>query len=342
MNSSTTHLFFLGWDTSKETLNYCIRSQTGAIIDEGEVRNDASYIYTLLHQLAQQHEGTISDFLHCVENTGQYCHPLLSLSAQLPELYIWLEDPLQLNRSMGRQKNKTDRVDARNIAEYCLLHHRKAKQYQLPSKLQQQVDFINKMRLRLVRQKQSLSTSLNERKAFALEPLDELAVNIIEQQLKATVEAITELENRLEQLIANNSKAARSYAIARSVLGFGPKNTLTIMAITGLFEKISTAKACASYAGISPHPRQSGKCLNRANTSRAASKELKTAIHQGAKYLIAPQCKSPFKDIYQRLRDRGRTYNQAINAVRNKMITVLYACLEKDTMYDKKIHQSLA
>ena len=343
MNSSTTQQFFIGWDTSKETLNYCVRSLSGAIISEGKVRNETSFIYTLLCQLAQQHDVTISEFLHCVENTGQYCHPLLGLTAQHPEFYVWLEDPLQLHRSMGRQKNKTDVIDARNIAEYCLLHHRKAKQYQLPSKLQQQVDFINKMRLRLVRQKQSLSTSLNERKAFALEPLDELSVNIIEQQLSATMQALKQLEKRLEQLIAKDVKAARSYAVARSVLGFGPKNTITVMAITGLFEKISTAKACASYAGISPHPRQSGKCLNRASrTSRAASKELKTAIHQGAKYLIAPQCDSPFKDIYQRLRNKGRTYNQAINAVRNKMITVLYACLEKDTLYDKKVHQSLA
>lgn len=341
MNYSPAHQFFVGWDTSKETLNYCVRSMLGAIINEGEVKNDRSSIRALLQQLAQQHEVFLGEFLHCVENTGQYCHPLLGLSAQLPELYIWLEDPLQLNRSMGRQKNKTDIIDARNVSEYCLLHHRKATQYQLPSQLQQQVDFINKMRLRLVRHKQALGTSLEERKAFVLGPLDKLSVELIKQQLEATKKTITELEQRLEHLIAKDTKAARKYAIARSVLGFGPKNTLTVMAITGLFEKIPTAKACASYAGISPHPRQSGKCLKRnSRISRAASKELKTAIHQGAKYLITPQCDSPFKDIYQRLRLRGRTYNQAINAVRNKMITVLYACLQKDTMYEKKVHQS--
>lgn len=199
MNSSPTQQLFVGWDTSKETLNYCVRSLKGAIIDEGDVKNDPSSIKALLHQLAQQHEVSISEFLHCVENTGQYCHPLLGLSAQLSELYIWLEDPLQLNRSMGRQKNKTDIIDARNISEYCLLHHRKVTQYQLPSKLQQQVDFINKMRLRLLRQKQALVTSLEERKAFALEPLDELTVELIKQQLNATEKTITELEQRLEK-----------------------------------------------------------------------------------------------------------------------------------------------
>ncbi len=32
---------------------------------------------------------------------------------------------------------------------------------------------------------------------------------------------------------------------------------------------------------------------------------------------------SPFNDLYDRLRAIGRTYRQAINAVRNKMIRVV-------------------
>jgi len=125
------------------------------------------------------------------------------------------------------------------------------------------------------------------------------------------------------------------------VPGIGPKNVLAIIAITEMFNKITTASACASYAGISPHQHQSGSSLKRAGrVSKAANRELKTAFHQGAQFLIIHP--SPFQALYQRLRDKGRSYRQAINAVRNKMIKVLYACLDKNVTYDKKYHNSFA
>ncbi len=241
MINSNVYRFFAGWDTAKEKLNYCVRDINGTIIAEGEVQNSSSSIRTLISRLIQSQNAEAGQWIHCVENTGLYCHPLLRLCAERDTLCVWLEDPLQLNRSLGRQKNKTDIIDARNIAEYCWLHHRKAQLYQLPSRLRQQVDFINKMRLRLVRQKQALSTSLNERKAFILDPLDTFSVQLIEQQIQSTAAAIKKLENRLEQIIHEDIQASRSYTITRSVLGFGPKNTLTVMAITGLFEAIPTA-----------------------------------------------------------------------------------------------------
>jgi transposase len=118
------------------------------------------------------------------------------------------------------------------------------------------------------------------------------------------------------------------------------KNSIVILVITGLFERIPSAGKCASYAGISPHERQSGTTLRqRFRASRSASRSLKTAFHQGAMSLI--QGDNLFNQLYRRLRAKGRSHKQAINAVRNKIIKVLYACLGKDTMYCKKYHQNL-
>lgn len=332
--------YFVGWDVSKDSLNYCVRDLSFQILHEGRVSNRSSAIQTLLKQLTVQLGRRQEEILHCLENTGHYGNPLLGVAQKLG-LKIWQEDPFQLNRSMGRQKDKTDHLDARNIAEYCVIHRHRAVLYQPFRPLILRLRDLSKLRLKLLRTRRALQVSLQEKSAFALVDLDPCVVTIMEEQIKLLTRHIDQIGQRILTLIATEPKAQRKLDIALSVAGIGPKNVISILAVTGLFEFISSAKQCACYAGISPHARQSGSSIKkRQRVSRAASKELKTAFHQGAIFLICRP--SPFKDLYDRLRAKGRTYRQAINAVRNKMIRVLYACLEKNVMYDKKMHQSFA
>jgi hypothetical protein len=57
---STPYRFFVGWDTSKESLNYCVRDLSGSIILEGEVQNSTSSIRDLLRHLTQL-QNSVSD-----------------------------------------------------------------------------------------------------------------------------------------------------------------------------------------------------------------------------------------------------------------------------------------
>ena len=333
--------FFMGWDVSKDSLNYCLRDASQLDpLHEGQVPNQAAAITRLLQRLSRELDATLIDFAHCVENTGRYTNPLLSVVQPLG-LRLWLEDPLHLKRSMGRQKRKTDAVDARNIAEYCRWKHAQATWYEQPSELRLQLRELSTTRTKLVRYKQSLYTSRQAKQAFKL-----VAPNPVDQQVKQhlieTLETqIDALDAEILRLIEADVTARRKLEIARSVPGIGPKNVMVILAITGLFERIRSARACAAYAGLVPYEYESGTSVRKANrVSRAVSKQLKTALHQGAVFLIVRP--SPFQDLYQRLRAKGRTYRQAINAVRNKMIRVLYTCLERDVIYDKKIHAALA
>ena len=180
-----------------------------------------------------------------------------------------------------------------------------------------------------------------EMQQFSLIPIDESTATIFQDHLQQMQQQLKQIEQQIEACIAEADQTIqRKVAVARSVPGIGPKNSITILVITGLFERISSARKCASYAGISPHERQSGTTLRqRFRASRSASRSLKTAFHQGAMSLIKGD--NLFNQLYRRLRANGRSHKQAINAVRNKIIKVLYACLEKDTMYCKKYHENL-
>lgn len=333
--------YFVGWDVSKASLNFCVRDPLQSEpVEEGQVANTASAIAKLLRGWSKTLAADLAAFAHCVENTGRYTHPLLGLVEPLG-LRLWMEDPLQLKRSMGRQKRKTDAVDARNIAEYCRYKCAQATWYTQPSPLSIHLRELSHARTKLVRTRQSLRTSRQAKEAFGLVEPNEVC-QAVQQELVAVIgQKLATLDEEILRIIKADEQAKRKLEIARSVPGIGPKNVVVILAITGIFERISSARACAAYAGLVPYEFESGTSIRKRNrVSRAVSKELKTALHQGAISLI--RSPSPFKELYDRLRVRGRTFRQAINAVRNKMLRVLYTCMEKNVMYDKKIHAGLA
>lgn len=334
-------LYFVGWDISKDRLNYCVRNTAREIVQEDEIANKPTAIKKLCRSLAKQLESDSSCFLHCAEHTGQYTNPIRKAAIDL-KMQLWLEDGLQLKYSKGRDKDKTDRLDARYIAEYCQNRRHRAVFYEPAREVEVQLDTLSKMRLKLVRKRQSLKASYREMKQFTLVDLPESYSEVNENLIKSLNQQIKVLEKQIKKLIFSDEALKRIYKIALSVPGVGRSNVLVILSITGCFKRIKTAKACASYAGISPHPHQSGSSVRRkSKTSKAASRQLKTAFHQGLMFTVH-KAHLPYHALYTRLRQKGRSYNQAMNAARNKMIRILYACITNDVMYDKKHHGILA
>lgn len=333
--------YFVGWDNSKETLNYCLINGDLEVIHEGECSNTQSSIKELTMQWAREFNYPKDAFLHCVENTGHYSNPIRK-AATKHRLNLWVEDGLQLKLSMGRQKNKTDKVDARLIAQYCCIHRRSAQLYQAPRDIEVQLDELQKLRTSLIRKRQSIKTSYKGKTQFNLASISTSYREINKAVLQVLNEQIKKLEKDIRKLILSDEKLKRIYQIALSVPGIGRANVLVIMGITGCFKRIKTARACACYAGVSPHPHRSGSSIRKkSKTSRAASKQLKTAFQQGVTFLLH-RPSSPYYALYQRLMGKGRSHNQAANAARNKMIRILYACVKNDVMYEKKHHKMLA
>lgn len=332
--------YFCGWDVSKSTLNYHLCDLEGRLHCEGQIANTLESLKQLLKRFTQDYGASVELTLHGAENTGQYTNRLYQLSQECGA-HLWVQDALHLHKSLGRQRDKSDQIDAGLIADYIRRHSDQACLYQLPSKFLLKLKSLYRLRKTLVKTLQRTQTSYREMKEFELVSMDEQDTQIIEQHIDQTRQQLRKLEQRIEECFAQADETVkRRIEIARSIPGIGPKNVLSIMVITGNFERIPSAEKCASYAGICPHIRQSGTSLRaRFRSSRSASRELKTAFHQGAMSLIRGD--NPFNSIYRRLREKGRSHKQAINAVRNKIITVLYACLKNDSTYCKKRHLRL-
>jgi transposase len=334
-----TYQFFIGWDVSKSKLDYSVFHGLEHL-KNGVIPNTVEAISKLLDQLEAELSIPADQTLHCAENTGRYTNRLRQASI-VNGLQLWVEDPANIKKgSAGRDKDKTDALDAGRIAEYAFRYQDRVKLYQATDGLTSQLRTLNTQRRQLVKALTGMRVAFKEDQLFASTTLEEQDVEEITKGhdlIKAQIQAI---ENIMRRLIDQNPLAKRVYQVAKSVPGMGPKNTIVVMVITGLFERIDNARSCASYAGIAPHKHQSGSSVNRkSRTSKAANSELKTAFHQGAIALITR--KGIYRDKYEKLITKGKTHLQAVNAIRNKIIGVLFACVKKDSMYDKNYHLSL-
>lgn len=331
--------FVLGFDCSKSTLDFGLLNVSEQTITHGQIANQVKVIHELVEQVIEKSGCSKIRILLCAEQSGLYTN-YLKLAAVQYQYQLWVQDALELKLRSGRQKGKTDKKDAGMIAKYASRYADQAVIYQLPNPIILKIKKISRQRSELMESLTRWKIRLREEEDFGLVATTERSQRIFDRLLKEMKASIKQLDEELLELIKTDELARAKYEIMQSVPGLGPKNSVIIIAETELFTKTKNARACSSYAGICPYKYESGTSVrSRTRTLKPCNKRLKTAFHQGAISLIRRE--NLYKDLYDRLRSKGRTHLQAINAVRNKMIRVLFACLEKEVMYEKNLHGSL-
>lgn len=339
LHEGMNYHYFIGLDCSKAKLDYALINAAGQVLTQGKVDNQHRKIVAWMSGLLADYDCQADQVLLCAENTGLYSNRLKVVATD-KDYTLWCQDALELKLRSGKQKSKTDAADALLIARYARRYADQAVPYQMPEADTLRLKQISRQRTTLLQDVTAWKVRLNEQLDFGLIAMDKTVRRLLKKHIRQAEKIIAELDTILFDLIKANDAAKRIYDLTISVPGFGPKNTITMLAETEFYDKTPTGKACASYAGLCPHKYESGSSVKRrARTSKACNKRLKSALHLGAMSLIKHD--NIYRSLYDRLRNKKRLHLQAINAVRNKMVTVLFACLRDDTMYQKNLHGSL-
>ncbi len=107
------------------------------------------------------------------------------------------------------------------------------------------------------------------------------------------------------------------------------------------FKKITGARKMACYAGVAPFKHQSGtSIMGRNKVSHLANKPLKTLWHMAA--LSAAHGKGELAKYYQRKVAQNKNKMLVLNAIRNKILHRIYACIKAQRMYEKEYVRNLA
>jgi len=118
-----------------------------------------------------------------------------------------------------------------------------------------------------------------------------------------------------------------------SMPGVGAVTCATFIAEVGDISRFPSPAKLASYAGLSPKVRQSGRSVNSVTKPRGGNRRLKRVLVLSASKSIL-FCEES-RRYYERKRAEGRCYNSSITALARKRLDVMYAMLRDGKPYER-------
>jgi transposase len=322
---------FIGIDISKGTFDLAlIKDNNLLVVASDDFPNSSSGIVQLEAFLKNQGLN-MEETLFCMEHTGIYCR-LLSHYLTECKYYVWLEMPVKIIRSLGLQRGKNDKIDAKRIAEYACRKKDKAVLWAPPREVVMKIHDLLTLRDRLIESRKSLKQPIKE----LIDTGFKDAANLIESRCKITLNAIDkeikQIEKDLNGLINKDSNLKRLFGLATSVPGIGKITSMYMLYFTNEFTLYLNPKQLACYCGVAPFEHKSGTSIRgKTRVSHFANKKLKKLLH-----LVAMSTIGKNKDLtayYVRKVGEGKGKKLVINAIRNKILHRLCAVIQRGTPY---------
>lgn len=146
----------------------------------------------------------------------------------------------------------------------------------------------------------------------------------LEEILPLLLEQIDLLDSQLRTL---DHRISESYDQAglyfTTIAGVGTLSAATILGEFGSVERFKQGKQMVAFAGVDPKLRESGQHRGQVHISKRGSRYLRRALYLACQGVVRKD--DYFNAIYQRHRDNGKSYKEAIIAVMNRFIHVIYA-----------------
>lgn len=313
--------FFTGIDVSKQWLDIAVFKPIDGIVQQTRINNNVKDIRFFLKGLKKQLKVEITEHLFCMEHTGKYGHAFLSASA-LEKAKVWVELPIQIKRSQGLVRGKTDQWDAARIAQYAYRFADKAVFWKPAEKTIQDIKELQVKRSRLVKAHSQL---IQENKS---DPL-------FKKPLLALKQAIQDIELKMEQLLEKNEVARHQYELLKTVPGIGKPTAMALIVVTNGFTRLTESRKLSCYAGLAPFPYSSGSSVKgRTKVSKMGDMKLKVLLNLSAWNAI--RSISAFKDYFKRKVGEGKHKLSVINAVRNKLLALALSVIKRNSPFIKE------
>jgi transposase len=259
--------------------------------------------------------------VYLMEATGVYYEQLAwYLHSKKCDLSVVLPNKAKKYKESLGLKSKTDRIDARGLAQMAC--------EQQCIKWQPLSDNIYMLRL-VTRQIQSLSeqsTALyNQLHALQHGMFRDKAIEkMLQKQLAVLKKNKALLKMKVQELIKTDPLLKQKFEKIGKIKGLGYQSLAMIVAETNGFAAFESAAQLVSYAGYDVVANDSGKRIGKTKISKKGNSRIRRSLHFPAFNMIKYEV-SVFKNLYQRVYERSKIKMKAYTAVQKKLLTIIYA-----------------
>ena len=299
-----------GADVAKDKIDVSINGDKPFIIE-----NSAAGIAVLVKLLLEE----IKPDLVVLEPTGGYELELMDLlhAAQIP---FYRCHPTQF-RNFARSKGylaKTDRLDARLLAEYGL--ERSPEPTPPPDPLLVSIKARMKRRAQLVRERTREKNRRQRERDKQLKAM--MAENI--QHLDAQIKM---LEAQMLERIGQRESLQRMFDLMMSIKGVGKINAVLLTVCLSEFADLRP-KELVSLFGLAPVACESGRSFGK-RSIRGGRSYIRGALYMAA--LSAARYNPDLKAFYDRLIGRGKPPKVALVGAARKLVVLACAVAKRGT-----------
>jgi len=334
---------YIGLDVSMKRTFICAMSEEGKVVHEGSEVTDPHLVADYLFKLGMKE--MIVGF-----ESGSLT-PYLLRGFKEKGIDARCMDARKLSPILALKVNKTDKNDARGIAEalragmytavYCKPEESINRAILLTARralVQQQTDLKNSVRgllkgygVRLGSISAKKFGAAVRKKLEAHEEIVQLSIDCLIEAFDKLVEEIEKLDKKMLQIAAQDREVQR----LMTVPGIGPVTALTYKAEifdAGRFKKSRTVGA---YLGMTPTQYASGETQRQGKTSKCGSKELRFLLVEAGIVILTRSKKwSKLRAWGQKIM-RKKGLKKAAVAVGRKLAVIMHRMMveEKDFIY---------
>jgi len=325
--------FFLGIDASKDFANVALLSGASPKkYKDFKFDQNANGFKSFLKWLLQQSQNDLSKLFVCVEHTGIYIVEICNFLEE-HEISYTLISPIALKRSLGLQRGKSDKVDARRIATYAFKNRDDLPIHRLATADLRELQALVTYRKRLQKSLQAIRISAKE---LALVETFGSVAHISadsERITKELAESMKQVEQKILALIDTCQDIKKKFDIIKTVPGVGWLTAISFIIYTQNFVAFTNPRKFACYAGTAPFEHSSGSSIRgKTGVSQMANKKMKTLLTTSAWSAINHY--SEFSDYFNKKVDKkGKNKFSVLNAIRNKIIHRVFAVVRKNKAY---------
>lgn len=330
--------YFIGTDVSKDWLDMCISTKQG-VLDTKQIKNKPAAIKGWLRQTRKTLGYTLDNSLFAMEFTGIYNHHLLAVLVELGAK-TWVIPGAQITESKGLDRGKSDQQDAVRIALYAAKNPELVRLWNQPREVVMQLKILLMLREKHKVTKHQYETTLNESKEFNTPSAHQRIVTYCQPMIELANSEISRIEKEMKSLITSDQRLEELDGYIQSVDQVGLITSVSMIVTTNEFINIKEAKKYACYSGVVPFMNSSGKLRKRERISHKANKNIKKLLHLLAVGSIRGN--GELRQYYDRKLAEGKPKMSVLNAIRNKIILRIFACVNGRKYYQKNYNYNLA
>jgi transposase len=317
-----------GVDVSKDTLDLYYNDASGKE-HYLKVKNDSKGHELLIGKLG-------IDRTYLMESSGPY---YLKLAFTIKNLDgdVRVENPISVKRfiQMHLERNKSDKKDARWL--YFYGRQQESNAWTLPPKEQLYCSQIMGSIDLYSRQLVMITNQL-----YSLEQVPVICKEVV-KSLEKTKQLIQREMKKLELQLHDLLKAWQGEPLKNitSIPGLGKRAVALLIVYTDGFKKVSNYRQLIALAGLAPREHTSGTSVcGRKGICKMGNGHLRNVLYMCS--LSAIKHNGACKELYERLKAKGKRSKVALIAVCNKLLKQAFAIATKGTTYQPDYKSSLA